>query len=299
MEIGQPSWADGVIEFLESLLINIRILLLGWCARMMLRLVFAFALVAMLSGGAAQDWAKKRLDGSPRHQEWVDIKYGDRIVKSFVVYPEVSQKATVVVLIHEIMGLTDWVMSVADQLAEHGYIAIAPDFLSGMAPNGGRTTDFEDLGKIREAISGLSPSQITADLNAVCDYAAKIPAANGKVAVAGFCWGGTQTFNFASTRKGLAAAFVFYGTGPTTEEAVAEIDCTVYGFYGGNDARVNATIPETEKVMIGKRKTFVPVIYDGAGHGFMRAGEQPDAQPANKEARDAAWKRWLDILSKL
>lgn len=265
----------------------------------MYRCMLLIVLIGLFSMGFGQDWAKKRLDGSPRHQEWVDIKQGDRTVKSFVVYPEVSQKTTVVVLIHEIMGLTDWVMSVADQLAEHGYIAIAPDFLSGMAPNGGRTTDFEDLGKIREAISGLSPSQITADLNAVCDYAAKIPAANGKVAVAGFCWGGTQTFNFASMRKGLAAAFVFYGTGPTTAAAVEEIDCTVYGFYGENDARVNASIPETEKAMIEKWKTFVPVIYDGAGHGFMRTGEQPDAQPANKAAREAAWKLWIEILAKL
>jgi carboxymethylenebutenolidase len=265
----------------------------------MARLAFALALVAMLTTGVAQDWAKKRLDESPRHQEWIDVKHGERTVKCFVVYPEISGKATVIVLIHEIMGLTDWVMAVADQLAEHGYIAIAPDFLSGMAPNGGRTTDFEDLGKIREAISGLSPSQITADLNAVCDYGAKIPAANGKVAVAGFCWGGTQTFNFATKRKGIAAAVVFYGSGPTTADAVAEIDCTVYGFYGGNDARVNSTIPDTEKAMKDKGKTFVPVIYDGAGHGFMRAGEQPDAQPANKAARDAAWKRWLEILSKL
>jgi carboxymethylenebutenolidase len=255
------------------------------------------ALLGCFAG--AQDWAKKRLDESPRHQEWVEIKHGDRTLKSFVVYPEVDGKATVVVLIHEIMGLTDWVMSVADQLAEKGYIAIAPDFLSGMAPNGGRTTDFDDVGKAREAISSLSPSQITADLDAACGYGTKIPAANGKVAVAGFCWGGTQTFNFATHRTDLAAAFVFYGTGPTTADAVKDVNCTVYGFYGGNDNRVNATIPESQKAMQEKSKTFEPVIYEGAGHGFMRAGEQPDAQAANKAARDAAWQRWLEILAKL
>jgi carboxymethylenebutenolidase len=258
-------------------------------------LIVLLACCAAIS--AAQDWAKKRLTDSPRHQEWVDLKNGSRTVKCFVVYPEKKDKATVVVLIHEIMGLTDWVMSVADQLAEKGYIAIAPDFLSGMAPNGGRTIDFADVNAAREAISALPPAQVTGDLNAACDYGLKIPAANGKIAVGGFCWGGTQTFRFATNRAYLKAAFVFYGTGP--DAGFEKIASPVYGFYGGNDNRVNATIPGSEKAMKDAGKKYEPKIYEGAGHGFMRAGEAPDASPENKKARDEGWKRWLEILAKL
>ncbi|HVL39254.1 MAG TPA: dienelactone hydrolase family protein [Fimbriimonadaceae bacterium] len=253
--------------------------------------------VSVVSQG--QDWAKKRLEESPRHQEWVDLKAGSRTVKAFVVYPEKKDKATVVVLIHEIMGLTDWVQSVADQLAERGYIAIAPDFLSGMGPGGGRTVDFPDAGKAREAMSALPGAQVTGDLHAAVEYGKSIPSANGKVAVAGFCWGGTQSFRFATERGDLDAAFVFYGSGPTEPGAIAKIKAPVYGFYGGNDNRVNATIPESEKLMSAAGKKYEPVIYEGAGHGFMRAGEQPDAQAANSKARDQAWRRWLDLLMKL
>lgn len=262
-----------------------------------MKLLILLLTVLFCSAGFAQDWAKKRLADSPRHQEWVELKNGSRTVKAFVVYPEVKGKAPVVVVIHEIMGLTDWAMSVCDQLAENGYIAIAPDFVSGLGPKGGRTPDFEDVGKVREAISGLPPAQVTGDLDAACDYAKKIPSANGKISVAGFCWGGTQTFRFATHRQDLSGAYVFYGTGPTEAPAIAKIKAPVYGFYGGNDNRVNATIPDSEKLMKDAKKTYEPVIYDGAGHGFMRAGEQPDATAPNKKARDEGWKRWLGLLN--
>jgi carboxymethylenebutenolidase len=260
-------------------------------------LVSLFLLLAVALS-SAQDWAKKRLDASPRHQEWIQLKNGDRNIKAFVVYPERKDKAPVVLLIHEIMGMTDWVQATADEFAARGYIAIAPDFLSGMGPNGGRTDSFADVGKVREAIGMLPPAQITGDLNAAFDYAKKIPSANGKVAVAGFCWGGGQAFRYATDRPDLAAAFVFYGTGPTEDADVARIKAPVYGFYGGNDNRVNATIPDTQAKMKAAGKTYEATIYEGAGHGFMRAGDQPDAQEANKKARDAAWKRVLEILAK-
>lgn len=249
---------------------------------------------------AAQDWAKARLDKSPRHQEWVQVKYADRTVHAFLVYPEVKKKALSVVVIHENRGLTDWARSVADQLAEAGYIAIAPDLLSGMGPNGGRTPDFADGTAIGQAFAKLPPEQVTADLNAVSDYVIRLPAANGKLAVAGFCWGGGQTFRFATNRAKLAAAFVFYGTGPDNKEAIAKIKAPVYGFYGGNDARVNATIPPTQQLMRDAKKKYEPVTYDGAGHGFMRAGEDPaNTVEANKKARDAAWVRWKELLRKV
>jgi carboxymethylenebutenolidase len=252
---------------------------------------FAFLLPA-----CAQDWAKQNLEKSPRHQEWVTVKSGDRAVHAFVVYPEVKSKTTAVIVIHENQGLTDWVRSVADQLASHGYVAIAPDLLSGMAPNGGKTSDFPDGDSARAAIYKLQPDVITADLNAITGYAKKIPAANGKVTVSGFCWGGGQSFRFATNQPDLAAAFVFYGTGP---DSAGNVKAPVYGFYGGNDARVNATIPKSEEMMKQAGKKYEPVTYEGAGHGFMRSGEAPDANEANREARDEAWKRWLALLKKI
>jgi carboxymethylenebutenolidase len=259
--------------------------------------VITLALTAM--SAPAQDYAKQRLEKSPRHQEWVAVKHGDRTVHSFLVFPEVKGKAAAVVVIHENRGLTDWVRSVADQLAEAGYIAIAPDLLSGTAPNGGKTSDFPDGDAAREAISKLPPDQVTADLNAAADYVAKLPACNGKVAVAGFCWGGAQSFRFATNRAKLAAAYVFYGTGPDSKEAVEKIKCPVYGFYGGNDARVNATVPKTAELMKEAGKVFEPVTYDGAGHGFMRSGEEPNASEANKKAREEGWSRWKALLKKM
>jgi carboxymethylenebutenolidase len=237
----------------------------------------------------AQEWAKQKVDRSPRHREWVNVKSGDRVVSCFVVYPEVKSKAPAVVVIHEIFGMSDWVQLLTDELAEAGVIAIAPDLLSGMGP-------IADVGK---AIRDLPPDQITADLNAVADYVSKLPAANGTVAVAGFCWGGGQTFRFATNRPRLAAAFVFYGSGPDSPDAIAAIKAPVYGFYAGNDARIGATVPKTQELMRAAGKSYEVVTYEGAGHGFMRAGEAPDAAPANKKARDDAWIRWKSLLKAL
>lgn len=255
-------------------------------------------LAMILAFFVTQQEITPRLESSPRHHEWVQIKHGERTVHAYLTFPEVSEKVPAVLVIHENMGLTDWVRSVADQLAEAGYIAIAPDLLSGMAPNGGRTSDFPSRDAAREALYNLSADQVTADLNATFDYAAKLPAANGKVAVAGFCWGGAQTFRYATNNSNIAAAFVFYGTGPDSA-AIANIKCPVYGFYGGNDNRVNASIPKITEWTKAAGKIYEPVIYEGAGHGFMRAGEQPDASEANKKARMEAWERWNNLLKKM
>lgn len=257
------------------------------------------ALVVLLLAAQAlfaQDWARLRVEKSPRHREWVGIKHDGRTVETLVVYPESKDKRPVVVVIHEVFGLTDWAQELADELAEAGYIVVAPDLLSGKGPNGGRTSAFENQDKVIEAVRGLNDNEITADLNAVADYGLKLPASSGKVFVAGFCWGGAQTFRFATNRRDLAAAFVFYGS-PPEKEAMPLVKAPVYGFYGENDARINATIPDTKEQMKAAGKTYEPVIYAGAGHGFMRAGEAPDANEANKKARDDAWKRWKDLLS--
>jgi carboxymethylenebutenolidase len=208
--------------------------------------------------------------------------------------PKSKDKRPAVLLIHEIFGLSDWAQELADQVAAAGYIAVAPDLLSGMAPNGGRTKDFP-VG-VTEAVSKLNPDQVTADLTAAADYGLKLPATNGKLYVAGFCWGGGQSFRFATIRGDLSAAFVFYGP-PPANDAMSHIKVPVYGFYAGNDARIDATIPDTISEMEAAGRTYDPVTYDGAGHGFMRAGEAPDASDANKKARDDAWKRWKNLLA--
>ena len=250
----------------------------------------------------SQEWARQRVAKSPRHREWVKIKNGTREVNSFVVYPENKNKATAVIVIHEIFGMSDWVQSLTDQLAEAGYVAIAPDLLSGMGPNGGGTSSLSG-NAVGQAIQSLPPDQITTDLNAVADYIAKAPASNGKIVVTGYCWGGGQSFRYATNNPNIKAAFVFYGPAPAAadgtpdEAALAKITAPVYGFYAGNDARINATLPKTTEAMTELKKKYEPVTYEGAGHGFMRAGEAPDANEPNKKARDEAWARWKKILA--
>jgi carboxymethylenebutenolidase len=252
------------------------------------------ALMLFALPGLGQEWARVGLEKSPRHAEWVQLKHGERTVWAFVVYPEVKGKAASVVVIHEIFGLTDWARSVADQLAADGYIAIAPDLLSGYGPKGGKTSDFPDVDAARQAVARLDPDEVTADLNAAADYVKKLPSANGKLAVAGFCWGGGESCWVCTVRKDLSAAFVFYGPPP---KDVSGITAPVYGFYAGNDERIDATIPDTREAMKKAGKKYDVVVYDGAGHGFMRAGEDPgNTVEGNRKARGAAWERWVGVL---
>jgi carboxymethylenebutenolidase len=258
----------------------------------MKRFFCVLALALLASSIHAQDWAKERLLKSPRHGEWVDFKSGVRTIKAFVVYPERKDKAPVVLVIHEIFGLTDWVRGVCDQLAENGMIAIAPDLLSGQT--------FEDIDGARKAIAALPKEQVEADLNAASDYAlAKIPAANGTLAVCGFCWGGGWAFAYANINPQLRAAYSFYGVAADEPDKAKNIACPVYGFYAENDERVNATIAKGEELMKAAGKKYEPVVYKGAGHGFMRAGEMPNPEEPNRKARDDAWARWKKLLKEL
>jgi carboxymethylenebutenolidase len=245
----------------------------------------------------AQDWAKTRLDASPRHHEYVPLKHGDRTVQAFVVYPEVKTKAPVIILIHEIFGLSDWAKEMADELAGQGFIVVAPDLLTGFGPNGGGSDAFPSMDATTKAVSGLDAAVVTADLDAAADYGKKIPAGNGKIATVGFCWGGGKSFAFATHRKDLSAAFVFYGPGPSD---VTTITAPVYGFYAGNDARIGATIPATTEAMKAAGKKYDPVTYDGAGHGFMRAGEDPNNTiPGNKTAREQGFTRLVTLIKEM
>ena len=264
------------------------------------------AFVALcVSPAFAQDWAKAKLAESPRHREYVSIKHDGRAVNTYVVYPEVKGKAPVVVLIHEIFGLSDWMKLQADELAAKGYIVLAPDLLSGTGPGGdGRTGGGSDAlyaspggqDAVIKAVMGLDAGQVMTDLDAIADYGKKLPSAGSKLAVAGFCWGGGKSFAFATHRKDLSAAFVFYGPPPPTAD-MAQITAPVYGFYAGNDARIGATVPQTVIDMKAAGKFYEPVTYDGAGHGFMRAGQAPDATPENKKAFDEGFGRLVKELT--
>jgi carboxymethylenebutenolidase len=239
------------------------------------------------------DQAKDALAKSPRHGEWVDVALaGGGKLLTWVVYPEKKRKAGAVLVIHEIFGLTDWARGVADQLAKEGFIALAPDLLSGMGPNGGGT---DSLGAdATKAIRNLTPADAVARLDAVRAYALKLPAANGQVGSIGFCWGGTTSFSYAVAQRKLDAAVVFYGTSPEAADDYAKIGAPVMGFYGGDDARVNATIPLAEEAMKKLGKRYTANVYEGAGHGFLR--QQTGREGANARASVKAWAATLAFL---
>ena len=252
------------------------------------------------SGSAAASAAvSDRLGASPRHQEWVTVKNGDRSIRTFVVYPETAEKAPVVLVIHENKGLSDWTRGMADQLAEQGYIAVAPDLLSGFDAQHGDTSAFASDDERTKAINELEPARVQSDLQAVVAWADTIPSSNGKLASAGFCWGGSQSFALATTDADVDMTLVFYGTAPTDANALKNITSKVHGFYGGNDDRINATLPDTTKNMAKAGKSFDPVVYAGAGHAFMRSGEDPNGEAANVTARNEAWERMKELLGTL
>lgn len=260
--------------------------------------LFVIAVVALTAGLVSaqeyKDFGKERLNKSPRHGEWVDIKSGDHTIKAFVVYPERKEKTPVVLVTQEIFGLTDWLRGLCDELAENGVIAIAPDFLNGQK--------FEDADGAVKAVSALSDEQVKQVLDATSAYAlTNIPSSNGTLAICGFCRGGGWAFDYASTNPKLKSVYSFYGTALSDPAKIAKIPCPVYGFYGENDARVNATIPKAEELMKAAGKKYEPVIYKGAGHGFMRSGEpdNPAVREGDKKARDEAWARWKKLLAEL
>ena len=233
--------------------------------------------------------AKAALEKSPRHGEWVDITVpgSETPLRAYVVYPERKDNAPVVIVIHEIFGLTDWIRSVADQLGADGFIAVAPDLLSGRGPGGGGTEAIGSRDEVTKLVRAIKPEDAAKALNAVRDYGMKLPASNGKTATIGFCWGGAMSFNYAAAQPGLNAAVVYYGTSPSDASAYEKVSAAVQGHYGSDDQRVNATIPTATDQMKKLNKTFEPHVYEGAGHGFLRA--QSDRNGANLKAAQQAW----------
>jgi len=233
--------------------------------------------------------SKAVLEKSPRHGEWVDITVpgAKAPLHSFVVYPEIKEKAPVVLVIYDIFGMSDWARAVADSLAADGFIAICPDFLSakGAGNSGGPDA-------ARGQVGQLQVTEVATDLNAAREYGLKLPAANGKSAVIGFCWGGGQSFSYAAAQPGLNAAVVYYGT-PVKPDAMAKINCPILGCYGENDARITSTVTDVTKQMKDLGKSYTPHVYTGAGHGFLKSQAN---SPANAKAAQDAWPTTIAFL---
>lgn len=265
----------------------------------------AAALAAAAAGSAPAEeglppgeaGAKTALEASPRHGEYADVALpdGGRPIRTWIVFPERKEKAPVVIVIHEVFGLTDWIRAVADRLAADGFIALAPDLLSGEGPGGGGTESVAGRDDAVALVRGLGDEKVAARLDAVRAHAMKLPAASGKVATVGFCWGGARSFAYAAARADLAAAVVYYGGSPAAA-ALAGIRAPVLGLYGSDDARVNATIPEAESEMAKLGRTFEKHVYEGAGHGFLR--QQDGREGANLKAAREAWPATLTFLRK-
>lgn len=240
------------------------------------------------AGGAAA-----ALLASPRHGEWVDVPAPGGDVRTWVVYPERADAAPVVIVIHEIMGMTDWIRAVTDRVAAEGYVTVAPDLLSGKGPGGGGSEAF-DGDAVRAAIRGLEPAEVHARLDAVRAWALAQPSAGTRSAVTGFCWGGSTTFAYATHQPAIDAAVVWYGTAPTDPALLQEIEAPMLGLYGGDDARVTSTVPGTTATMHALGRDFRAEIYDGAGHGFLR--QQDGRDGANRAAARRAWAEALMFL---
>jgi carboxymethylenebutenolidase len=242
----------------------------------------------------SEESAKDRLNRSPRHGEYQTVDVGGTPVRMWVVHPERKDAAPVVIVIHEIYGLTDWIRGVADQLAADGFVAVAPDLLSGKGPNGGGTEAFASRDDVTRAVSGLDRGEVAARLDAVRRHGLALPGAKGKSATIGFCWGGATSFAYAAAQTGLDAAVVYYGTAPDDRARLAAVKAPVLGLYGGNDARVNATIDATRSAMKELGKRYEPHVFEGAGHGFLRAQSGQDG--ANLKASERAWPLTLAFL---
>jgi carboxymethylenebutenolidase len=265
----------------------------------------------------SQAWATRKLEESLRHHEWVTIPNGNRTLNAFITYPDVNEKAPVLLVLHEVFGLTDSTRNTADEVAAMGYITIAPDMLSGHGPNGGGTSSFPTTRAASDKETSVSDDDVFSDLNAWAAYGLKLPRSNGKFAIVGLTWGGGAAFRYAASKahsNALKAVYLFYGVGPwppgierpVTNESglpplpVNNINVPIYGFYASTDTRVESTLEATKTAMNAAGKVYEPVVYDGADHAFLRIGEDPsNKNPANALAVKESLARLERLLKKL
>lgn len=240
--------------------------------------------------------ALERLESSPRHGEFVEVALGEgrKPLRTWVVYPERADKAGVVLLIHEIFGLSDWMRGVADQLAADGWIAVAPDLLTGLGPGGGGTESVSTRDSVVQMVRQLAPEAAQARLAAVAAWARALPSANGRLVTMGFCWGGSRSFEYAAHTPAPEGAVVFYGSSPDSA-TLARVRAPVIGFYGGDDARVNATIEPARSQLAKSKRAYDVHVLEGAGHGFLR--QQEGREGANRKATEQAWPAVRAFLS--
>jgi carboxymethylenebutenolidase len=230
--------------------------------------------------------AEQRLMSSPRHGEWVTIADGADSIRVWLVYPERSSPAPVVVVVHEIFGVSDWIRGVTDQLAADGFIAIAPDFLTG------KGVDMNSRDSVVASVRRLENAEVQRRIDAVARWGMALPAAQQSYGVVGFCWGGQVAFSHAVHAPTLGASVVYYGTSPRTEQ-LDRVRAPVLGLYGEDDQRVNATIAAADSALRALGRSFRQEIYPGAGHGFLR---QQRGREANLEASRAAWPRTIGFF---
>jgi carboxymethylenebutenolidase len=251
---------------------------------------YALIATAAILVGAAGTWAiqekKPALDPVTTHGEWIYIKRGTDSIRAYVAYPERSSLAPGIIVIHEIFGLTDWEPTVADRLAKNGFIAILPDLLSSKH---GITPASPDSG--RKLVGQLEPERVTADLDAVYAWLNSQPSVKkDNIGTIGFCWGGGQSFRYATNNPNLKAAVVCYGPAPDAT-ALGRINARVLGVYGENDARINAALPSVDSAMKAQRQSFEHEIYPGTGHGFLKPGRQGSDTPQVERA----WERIIEF----
>ena len=246
----------------------------------------AVAAAAMLVGAAGADHLRRAPAPSTTHGEWIQIKRGDATIRAYVAYPERKDKAPGVLVIHEIFGLTSWEPTVVDRLAKEGYVAIVPDLLSSKY---GRSPADPDSG--RKLVGDLEPERVTADLDAAYGYLNGLPSVRtGNIGTIGFCWGGGQSFRYATNNPKLRAVVVCYGPPPDTA-AMKRIGAPVLGIYGENDDRINSTLPEVTAAMQKSGKTYTTEVFQGTGHGFLHPGRDGSDGPQPERA----WKRILEF----
>jgi len=261
-----------------------------------MKICILYLFLFLFSSLGAQEFAFKDLSSSRHQMEWIKIESAGSSVNSFIVYPDSLSTAPAIIIIHEEFGMTEWMMSFADQLALQKYIAIVPDLLTRKSPGKDTIGEVRNWGDARDKLLSLDQEEIFTTIDIVQNYISGLPSCNGTILIVGLGWGGSQVFHYLLQDDNLEAGLIFYGIAPGKKKKLKQVSTPIYGFYGENDSRVNKTLWSTDKKMKQLDKSFYPVVYEFGGHGFMRSGERPNANEGNIKARTAAWKRLRTIL---